>query len=120
MRWQADQPNRDGKRPGIFSLTNRLGNEGILSDDDWAWWRAANEWFNVAYITPADSIYDPIKNPGAAAYFKVTATHLLDRVPGYLDLLSRYSIGYECIRTSDPGRIIHEDPDQIVAVPRSS
>ncbi|MFF0433708.1 hypothetical protein ACFYU9_15925 [Streptomyces sp. NPDC004327] len=48
----------------------------------------------------------------------MTARHLIDRVPGCLDLLAAH--GVPCVRaeSSDPGRIVYEDDVRVVAVPR--
>ena len=50
-------------------------------------------------------------------WFKETATHLLDRVPGYLDLLDRYGIGWVERRTSNPGTVLYEDDVQVLTRP---
>ncbi|MEW1845305.1 hypothetical protein AB0392_45795 [Nonomuraea angiospora] len=46
------------------------------------------------------------------------ARHLMERVPGYLAILAAH--GVECVRleSADPGKVIYEDDDQIVVVPR--
>jgi hypothetical protein len=46
-----------------------------------------------------------------------SAVHLLDNVPGYLDLLHRY--GIRCVerRSADPGAILCEDDVQILVRP---
>ncbi|WP_120002844.1 hypothetical protein [Nesterenkonia muleiensis] len=119
IRWQAAQPNRHGHKPGVFALVNGLAKSGRLSDQDWAWWRASNDWYNGAYTNPADvdpDVFNSTVHPGAAAYFKLSAAHLLERVPGYLNLLDKHGVAHECLRTSAPGRIVYEDQVQIVAV----
>lgn len=94
----------------------------MLNDEDFAWWRSSNDWYNNNHTDPAQTdpgVYDAVKNPDAVAFFKTSAVHLLKRVPGYLDLLDRHGVGYECIRTNSPGRIIYEDAEQIIAVGNS-
>lgn len=60
---------------------------------------------------------DKTVNPGATAWFKGTATHLIEKARQYVALLDRY--GIECVerRTVTPGRVVYEDDVQIVAVP---
>ncbi|WP_223261585.1 hypothetical protein [Glutamicibacter arilaitensis] len=56
-------------------------------------------------------------NPGAAAWFKGTATHLLERVDPYLEMLKRHDVQVVRLISDDPGKIIYEDSVQIVVVP---
>ncbi len=63
------------------------------------------------------SVYDPDVNRGAVAWFKSSAAHLLSRVDGYLELLAAHGVPCESLESSEPGRIVYEDPDQIVVVP---
>lgn len=121
VRFQSTAVNDRGIQVGIFNLANGLARSGLLSATDWAWWRKANDWYDAAYVHPSAvdvTVYDHGINPLARAWFKVSARHLLERVPGYCDLLDRYDIPWEEIQTSDPGRIIYDDEVQIVSVPR--
>jgi len=64
-------------------------------------------------------VYDHDRNPGAAAWFKSTATHLTACVAGYLDILTAHGISCVRLESADPpGRVIYEDDCQIVVVPR--
>lgn len=63
------------------------------------------------------SIYDPEVTPGAVAWFKVSAAHLIERVPGYLEILDAHGIECREVRSSDPGRVVYEDDFQVVVVP---
>ena len=42
---------------------------------------------------------------------------VLELTRGYLTLLDRYAIGWAEVRTDHPGRIVYEDPVQVIAVP---
>lgn len=66
------------------------------------------------------AVYDPVVNPQAAAWFKDSATHLLERIEPYLDLLKRH--GVPCVRlvSDDPGQVVYEDAVQIVVVPHKA
>ncbi|MZG03727.1 hypothetical protein GTW62_15855, partial [Streptomyces sp. SID5614] len=48
------------------------------------------------------------------------ATHLLDRIPGYLALLAAHGVPCERLESADPGRVVYEDDVQIVVVPRQA
>ena len=123
VRYQSPHPGKRGVHTGIFGLANGLGKSGQLSTEEHAEWRAGNNWYNAAYPDPTDSdatVYDVSLNPLATAWFKSTATHLIERISPYLDILRSH--GVECCRveTDDPGRIIYEDDVQIVVVPHDA
>ena len=120
VRFQSPLPGKRGVHTGIFGLTNLLGRSGQLSPEEHAVWRAGNDWYNAAYPDPMDtdsSVYDEMVHPRATTWFKETATHLLERVPPYLEILRAH--GVQCVRVEarDPGRVIYEDDVQIVVVP---
>lgn len=56
-------------------------------------------------------------NPTATCWFKESAQNLLDRVPGYLNLLDRYSPAWAERRSQNPGQILYEDDLQVVVIP---
>jgi len=119
VRFRDVQPNARGVQVGIFALANGLAADGLLSEEDRRGWRASNDWYNAAYIEPGavdPAIFDREANPGAVCWFKGSATHLLERVDGYLDLLDRYGVAWERVETDAPGRIVYEDDVQVVAV----
>lgn len=99
-------------------MANGLARAGRLTEVDWAWWRANNDWFDAAYPDPAT--VDPTLFDGSipvSCWFKDTAVHLLERVPGYLALLDRYQVGWVERRSPAPGLIRYEDDVQIVVTP---
>ena len=118
LRYESATPNAQGRHSGIFALANGLARSGRFSDADWAWWRANNDWLDAAYPDPATA--DPTLFDGSvpvSCWFKDTATHLLDRVPGYLDLLDRYRVGWVERRSDNPGWIRYQDDVQVVVTP---
>ena len=120
VRIQATTRNERGGFSGVFGLVNRLAFAGELSAEEDRFRRVNNHWYDAAYPNPSDvdpAVYDHELNPRAAAWFKITAGHLLERVDGYLAILDRHGVGYEVVRSDRPGRIIYEDPYQVVAVP---
>lgn len=113
-------PNERGGFSGVFGLVNRLGQGKELGYEEECFRRVNNRWYDSAYPDPSDidpTVYDHELNPYAAAWFKVTAAHLLERLGGYLAILDRHGVAYEIRRTDHPGRIIYEDAYQVVAVP---
>lgn len=120
IRYESATVNAHGRRSGIFGLANGLARSGRLSEADWDWWRANNDWFESAYVDPGTvdpTIFDRAVNPYTSCWFKSSASHLLGRIPGYLALLDRHAVPWVERRSSDPGRVLYEDDDQIVVVP---
>ncbi|MGW6285127.1 hypothetical protein [Streptomyces sp. NPDC055107] len=123
VRFQSTERSPRGHFPGIFALANGLAGEGRLTEEQRRFWRSANDWYDAAYTDPSrvdPTVYDPGVNPGAVAWFKETATHLLDRIPGYLALLAAHGVPCERLESADPGRVVYEDEHQVVVVPRSA
>jgi hypothetical protein len=82
--------------------------------------RQNNDWYDASYTNPSDDdplVYDHNVNPGAVAWFKESAVHLIERVDGYLEILARHGVPYQRVESEDPGRVVHEDDDQVVVVP---
>ncbi|MER5934928.1 hypothetical protein [Streptomyces sp. NPDC002054] len=120
VRFQGTVRSPRGHFPGVFALANGLARDGRLSEGQYRFWRAANDWYDAHYPNPSDTdpaVYDPERNPGAVAWFKTTAVHLIERVPGYLELLAAHGVPCERVESCDPGRIVYEDDVQVVAVP---
>ncbi|MDQ0988152.1 hypothetical protein [Streptomyces sp. V2I9] len=120
VRFQSPERSPCGHFPGIFALANGLAREGRLTEEQYRFWRAANDWYDAAYTDPSrvdPTVYDPEVNPEAVAWFKLSATRLLDRVPGYLALLSAHGVACERLESADPGRVVYEDEHQVVVVP---
>lgn len=120
VRFQALRQNERGNFTGVFGLVNTLAREGRLSDEEEAFRRANNRWYDAAYTSPSTidpTVYDDTINPLAAAWFKPSATHLMERVSGYLRILTAHDVECRMIVSADPGRVIYEDGVQIVVVP---
>lgn len=121
IRFQSPVPGPRGIPLGVFGLTNLLGRSGALNPEQHRAWRAGNDWFDEAYPDPCTTdptVYDHAVHPGATAWFKATAIHLLARVPPYLEILASHGVACERVESTDPGRVIYEDEVQVVVVPR--
>ncbi|MEW2066322.1 hypothetical protein [Streptomyces sp. NPDC007346] len=120
VRFQSPHRNRRGHFTGVFGLINMLAREGRLTEEQELFRRKHNSWYNAAYTDPSTvdpAVYDHEINPGAAAWFKPSARHLLARVPGYLEILAAHGVDCRLLRSADPGRVIYEDDVQVVVVP---
>ena len=123
VRFESADPDQHGARTGIFGLANGLARSGRLSPADRVWWRTNNDWFDAAYPDPgrADpSLFDREQRPATTCWFRDSPAHLLERVPGYLQLLDRYGVAWRRCETADPGWIIYSDAVQVVAQPHST
>ncbi|WP_329314219.1 hypothetical protein [Streptomyces sp. NBC_01262] len=120
VRFQAPVRNARGHFPGVFALANGLGRSGRLVGAERRFWQDGNDWYEANLTDPSKvdpSVYDRSLNPGATAWFKSTAGEVLDRVAGYLDLLSVHEVACERIESPNPGKVVYEDEHQVVVVP---
>lgn len=118
VRYQSPFPDRRGRRIGIFGLVNMLAHRGYLSADEERFRRTTNAWYDATYTNP--SSVDPTiyaDNPLAASWFKPTAAHLLEPIPGYLGILANHNVPCTRYTSSTPGRVLYEDAHQLVVVP---
>jgi hypothetical protein len=118
VRYQSPVPDRRGRRVGIFGLVNMLGNRGYLSAEQEAFRRTTNAWYDATYVNPSSvdpTVYED--NPHAAAWFKTSAEHLMEPIPGYLAILAAHNLPCERYESTAPGRVLYEDPHQVVVVP---
>lgn len=120
VRFQSPHASRHRIHVGVFGLVNTLAKKGLLTEEEERFRRANNAWYDANYTNPSDidpTVYDVDVNPGAVAWFKFSAVHLIERVDGYLKVLSAHGVACERVESSQPGRVVYEDADQIVAVP---
>jgi len=120
FRFQSAVPNRRGTYPGIFAMTNGLRDCGMLTDDDAEWIRRENADGERIYTDPSTvtaGCYSATIHPGAQSWFKAEAFELLVMARRYTTLLDRYEVPWVELHTNSPGRIVYEDPVQVVAVP---
>lgn len=120
VRYQSPVPDRRGRRVGVFGLVNMLGQRGYLSADEERFRRTTNAWYDATYTNPSSvdpTVYD--ENPRAAAWFKPSAAHLFEPIPGYLEILAAHNVPCERYTSSAPGRVLYEDEHQVVVVPEA-
>lgn len=121
VRFQARHPTAERRvYPGVFALANDLARRGTLSAEEWAWWRANNDWIEAAYPDPGKrdpTIFDRAIHPYTNCWFKETAAPLLARVPGYLKLLDAHGVEWVEVRSADPGVAVYEDDIQVIVEP---
>jgi hypothetical protein len=113
VRFRSVHRGAKGYKVGVFGLVNVLGRHGMLSPDEERFRRENNAWFDAAYPSPTSHYQEHAR---AVAWFKDTATELLDRIPGYLTILDAHRNAWEQARTSDPGMIVYQDACQVLAI----
>ncbi|TDD13656.1 hypothetical protein E1294_40120 [Nonomuraea diastatica] len=120
VRFQSPAPNARGVHPGVFGLINVLAKHGQLSPEEERFKEENHAWFHANLVDPSDvdpHVYGRTLNPKATAWFKSTATHLLERLPGYLAILAAHGVACVRVEEIDPGTVIYDDPHQVVVVP---
>lgn len=119
-RFQSAHRNQRGHFTGVFGLINGLAKQGRLTEEQELFRRGNNDWCNEAYPDPMtvdSTVHDHEMNPGAAAWFKESAAHLIERVSGYLEILAAHGVECRIVRSADPGCVIYENAVQVVVVP---
>ncbi|WEV28882.1 hypothetical protein OYE22_29625 [Streptomyces sp. 71268] len=122
VRFQGTARNERGAYPGVFVLVNGLAREGRLTAEQERFRRTSNAWYDAAYTNPSHvdtSVYDRERHPTAVAWFRSSARHLIERVDGYLEILTAHGVGWVRLSSTDPGRVLYEDAVQIVVVPHA-
>ena len=120
VRFQALEVGQRGLHTGVFGLVNTLAKQGRLTEDEERFRRENNDWYDANYTNPSSIdplVYDRDVHPGAVAWFKDSAVHLIERADGYLEILERHGVGCHRVESEAPGRVIYEDDDQVVVVP---
>ncbi|WP_317452320.1 MULTISPECIES: hypothetical protein [unclassified Streptomyces] len=120
VRFQSATADDQGQFKGVFGLVNNLAREGRLTAEQNRFRSENNAWYDAAYTDPSTvdpSVYDPAVNAGATAWFKPSASHLIERVAGYPEILAAHGVNCHAVKSTDPGRVTYEDDVQIVVVP---
>ncbi|MEO6087166.1 MAG: hypothetical protein ABIQ18_29040 [Umezawaea sp.] len=115
VRFQGTTPTSRGTFPGVFALVNGLS--ARLTPAQETFRRTTNAWYHAHLADPSaadPTVYDRTLHPTAAAWFRASAHECLDRVPGYLAILTAHHVPYETVWSDSPGRVIYADVHQIV------
>jgi hypothetical protein len=116
---------------GIFGLVDVLGRHGMLTAAEEAFRHDANAGLDAAYPDPCaihPTTCAPEIHPGAAAWFRATATGLPARVPPYLAILDAHALAWRRRSNADavarprrstaqPGRISTRTPSRLSPSP---
>ena len=120
VRYQSPNPNWRGHHPGVFALINGLHQDGALTEAEERFVRTSNDWYNASYTDPSTidpDVYDRELHPLAAAWFKTSSAHPVDRIAGYIDVLTVHGVDCVAFYSDSPGVVIYEDDDQVIVKP---
>lgn len=116
IRFCSRYPNDHGAFTGVFGLVNVLGRHGMLTPAEERFRRETNAWYDAAYPDPCRTNAKAYDHPRASSWFKSSATMLLARVPGYLEILDAHRVAWQRLTADTPGVVVYEDEFQVVAV----
>jgi hypothetical protein len=121
VRFQATDANQRGTFPGVFALVNGLAAAGKLTPAQESFRRSSYNWYDAHLVNPSHAdptVYDREVNYGAESWFKESATDHIAQVTGHLEILALHGVGYDILRSTDPGTVVYEDDHQVVVLPR--
>nr|SBO91232.1 hypothetical protein BN4615_P746 [Nonomuraea gerenzanensis] len=100
---------------GIFAACHHLRRAGRLVPADDELFTQVDDWF-IARL-PYPPFYADGNTIRAVPWFKPDAAWLIAALAPLEDLLRRYDVPYDIVRSPDPGTIIYEDDFQIGVLP---
>jgi len=110
-----------GRRRGIFHAAADLRESNVVTAQDRKQLVALRDWFNDHLERP--STFAVSKKPHAKAqavsWFKSSATEHVSRMWEFVEVLSRYDVQVDVLRTKRPGYVVYEDEHQVTAYPFS-
>ena len=104
---------RTGMPIGIFAAVHRLGEAGLLTDEEKAIYHEIDSvWFEKNLPNPP--FYDDDKPGKPITWFKTeTAGFMVKKLQPLIDMLEKYAKPYDIVYTNFPGRIVYEDEWQV-------
>lgn len=115
VRFQVRYYGRLGVPVGIFAACHHLRRAGRLVPADDELFTQVDDWF-IARL-PYPPFYADGNTIRAVPWFKPDAAWLIAALAPLEDLLRRYDVPYDIVRSPDPGTIIYEDDFQIGVLP---
>lgn len=79
------------------------------------------DWFNDYLIVPNRFAKSPKRyaEKRAISWFKDTSEVCISKARKIADLLEKYNIRTEMLKSKNPGYVVYEDEDQVAAIPFS-
>jgi hypothetical protein len=107
--------NQSGVDQGILGAAFKLQNSGNLDADAHAELRIVLDWLQKNVTTP--DIFDMPRNLKGVCWFKDSQIEVIAKVSSIFPIMRSNGFDIRETRSSNPGEIIYEDIDQIVAIP---
>ena len=104
------------RKTGILVAAHEVSDEASLPLADHRRLRELLDWFDLHLPSPEPLEKD--ENVRALSWFKPGATEAVQKMWALKSLLDGHGIHVEVHKTVDPGGIIYEDAQQVVARPR--
>lgn len=116
IRFSIQERDTDsGHATGILVAGHTLRDEGDLDAQEHQQLREVLAWFNENLMLP-EGLKDH-STRRAISWFKPTAGAFIRKMWELKTLLELHGFHVNLLRTTDPGTVIYEDDDQVVAVP---
>lgn len=120
IRFVVDiKDERSGRRKGVFAALGVFKKTPEVSGQDYSSYRKLVEWFNENLDMPNKFNRSSRSNakPKALSWYKDSATKYIQKTREVAELLTKYGIEVEMLKTNRPGYIVYESETQIVAEP---
>lgn len=110
---------RSGRRKGVFAALGVFKKNPEVSAQDYSSYRTLAEWFNENLDMPSkfSRSSKPNAKPKALSWYKDSATQYIQKTREVAELLTKYGVEVEMLKTNRPGYIVYESESQIVAEP---
>tara|TARA_B100000768_G_C11255295_1_gene366096 strand:+ start:63 stop:449 length:387 start_codon:yes stop_codon:yes gene_type:complete len=110
---------RSGRRKGVFAALGVFKKNPEVNAQDYNSYRALVDWFNENLDMPSkfNRSSKPNAKPKALSWYKDSATEYIQKTREVAELLIKYGIEVEMLKTNRTGHIVYESETQIVAEP---
>ena len=108
---------RSGRRKGVFAALGVFKKNPEVNAQDYNSYRALADWFNENLDMPSkfNRSSKPNAKPKALSWYKDSATEYIQKTREVAELLIKYGIEVEMLKTNRTGYMVYET--QIVAEP---
>ncbi len=106
-------------RKGIFAAMGDLKRMNKMSEKEYQWYVTTALWFNENLKNPTcfeESVDEDIRFIAKSWFFNVPSLFLSKSVQ-VVELLRRYGIDVDVLKSENPGKVIYRDEFQIVVLP---
>jgi len=120
IRFVIEDLNPDsGRRQGLFHAAQSLREAGVLSGPDHERLESIRDWFNKHLKRPTRLAVSsrPHSKAQALSWNRDTATQHIAKMREFQEVLERYGLAVQMIKTKRLGYVLYEDEFQVTAYP---